>query len=126
MRHDIDLLQGSWSITSLAMDGQEMSADMYANSGIVVQENRFASIGMGAEYEGTLELDPSTDPRHLDMRFDVGPEQGNVNLCIYEIVGDVWRLCVATKGSVRPSIFVSTAGSGFAVEVLRRVERLIR
>jgi uncharacterized protein (TIGR03067 family) len=123
MREDIDLLQGSWSISSLTMDGLEVSADVFASGNIVVKGNRFTSIGMGAEYEGTLELDPSTNPRQLNMRFDIGPEQCNVNLCIYEIVGDVWRLCVATRGPVRPSTFVSTSGSGFAVEVLRRVER---
>jgi uncharacterized protein (TIGR03067 family) len=124
MRQDIDLLQGSWSITSLAMDGQEMSSDMFASGGIVVKGNRFTSIGMGAEYEGTLELDPSTNPRQLNMRFDLGPEKGNVNLCIYEIVGDDWKMCIATRGSLRPSTFISTPGSGFAVEVLQRVNRL--
>jgi uncharacterized protein (TIGR03067 family) len=124
MRQDIDLLQGSWSITSLVMEGQEMPANLFANASIEVKGSRFTSIGMGAEYEGTLELDPSTNPRQLNMRFDIGPEKGNVNLCIYEIGGDDWKVCIATKGSLRPSTFVSTPGSGFAVEVLQRVNRL--
>jgi hypothetical protein len=47
MREDIDLLQGSWCISSLAMDGLEISADVFANGGIVVKGNRFTSIGMG-------------------------------------------------------------------------------
>jgi uncharacterized protein (TIGR03067 family) len=120
MHTDIELLQGSWSITSLAIDGQEMRASMFAKAGIVVNANRFTSIGMGAEYEGTLEIDPSTNPRQLNMQFDVGPGKGNVNPCIYEIVGDVWRLCISTRGTVRPPAFVSTPGSGFAAEVLQR------
>jgi uncharacterized protein (TIGR03067 family) len=89
MRTDLELLQGLWSITSLAMDGQEMDASMFANASIVVNANRFTSIGMGAEYEGTLEIDPTTSPRQLNMQFDVGPEKGNVNLCIYEVDGEV-------------------------------------
>ncbi|SRR5258708_5650350 len=105
MRTDLELLQGFWSITSLAMDGQEMHASMFANAGIFVNANRFTSIGIGAEYEGTLEIYPTTSPRQLNMQFDVGLEKGNVNLCNYEIDGEVWRLCIATRGTVRPPAY---------------------
>jgi uncharacterized protein (TIGR03067 family) len=120
MPQDLDLLQGSWSITSLLMEGQELPAAMFRNSFIVVKGNRFTSLGMGTEYGGTLELDSSTNPCQLNMRFDVGPEKGNVNFCIYELASDVWKLCIATRGPVRPSTFASTPGSGFVLETLQR------
>ena len=119
---DIDILQGTWFIESLSMEGQDLPAAMFANARIVVEADRFTSLGMGAQYEGTLELVTSTNPRQLNMNFDVGPEKGNVNLCIYEIAGDLWKLCIATRGSVRPSTFLSAPGSGIALEVLRRVK----
>ena len=75
---------------------------------------------MGAVYKGTLRLDTSTNPRQLDMKFDAGPEKGNTNLGIYKLSGDTWKLCLATRGKVRPAKFASTAGSGFAVETLTR------
>ena len=75
---------------------------------------------MGATYQGTLEIDESTSPRQLNMRFDAGPEEGNTNLCIYELDGDIWKICIATRGTVRPSSFASTPGSGFAFETLTR------
>jgi uncharacterized protein (TIGR03067 family) len=117
---DLDLLQGSWSVTALEVDGQEMPAAMLASARIVVQRNRFTSAGMGPEYAGTLELDESASPARLDMTFDAGPEKGNVNLGIYVLLGDTWKICLATRGAVRPSTFASTAGSGFAVETLVR------
>ncbi len=120
MPQDIDLLQGSWGIKSLTMEGQDLPAIMFANASIVVNGNRFTSLGMGTQYEGTLRLDPSTTPRQLNMNFDVGPERGNVNLCIYELAGDVWKLCIATRGSVRPTAFISTPGTGIAQQVLQR------
>jgi len=43
MPQDIDLLQGSWSIKSLALEGQEMPAAMFVNASMVVQGNRFTS-----------------------------------------------------------------------------------
>jgi len=76
---------------------------------------------MGEEYGGTLELEPPTIPRRLNIVVDVGPEKGNVNLCIYEIAQDVWKICIATTGSVPPATLASTPGSGFAMEVLQRV-----
>jgi uncharacterized protein (TIGR03067 family) len=122
MPQDIDLLQGSWSITSLLMEGQELPASMFANASIVVKGNRFTSLGMGTEYAGTLTIDSSTIPHQLDMNFDVGPEKGNVNLCVYELAGDIWKLCIATRGSVRPPTFISMPGSGIALETLQRVK----
>ncbi len=120
MPHDIDLLQGSWSIKALMLEGQAMPSVMFANASIVVQANRFVSLGMGTPYEGTLELDSSTNPHQLNMNFDVGPEKGNVNLCIYELAGDVWKLCIATRGSTRPTAFLSTPGTDIAVQMIQR------
>jgi uncharacterized protein (TIGR03067 family) len=122
MPRDIDLLQGSWLVTSLELDGQAMPANIFASARLVIKGHRFTSVGMGAEYEGTLEVDESTTPRQIDMQFDAGPEKGNVNLSIYELSGDIWKICVATRGSLRPSIFESTPGSSFAVEVLKRMD----
>ncbi len=120
MLQDIDLLQGSWSIKSLTMEGQDLPATMFANASIGIQANRFISLGMGTPYEGTFELNPSTNPRQLNMNFDVGSEKGNVNLCIYELAGDIWKLCIATRGSLRPAAFLSTPGTGIALQVLQR------
>src|SRR5438067_1527262 len=117
---DLDLLQGSWRIATMEVDGREMPAQMLAGSSIVVKGSRFTSTGMDAVYEGELVLDPSAMPRRLDMRFDAGPEKGNTNLGIYELNGDNWRLCLAMRGSVRPVSFATQAGSGFALETLTR------
>ena len=77
---------------------------------------------MGFVYEGRLELDESRKPRQFDLKFDAGPEAGNTNPGIYELAGDTWTICLATRGSVRPGVFASTPGSGFAVETLVRGE----
>jgi uncharacterized protein (TIGR03067 family) len=97
-----------------------MPAGMLADARIAIAGSRFTSTGMGATYEGILELDTSASPPRLDMKFDAGPEKGNTNLGIYQLDGDTWKLCLATRGTVRPASFASTPGSGFAVETLVR------
>jgi uncharacterized protein (TIGR03067 family) len=121
MPQDLDLLQGSWAIAALEVDGQQVPAAMLRDARVVVAGSRFTSSGMGAIYEGVLELDATKTPPRLDMKFDAGPEKGNTNPGIYQLDGDTWKLCLATRGAVRPVSFASTPGSGFAVERLVRV-----
>ena len=120
MPQDLELLQGTWTVATLEVDGQPMPAAMLRDARIVIDGSRFTSMGMGAIYEGTVELDASTTPARLDMKFDAGPEKGNTNLGIYQLDGDSWKLCLATRGAVRPASFTSTAGSGLAVQTLVR------
>jgi uncharacterized protein (TIGR03067 family) len=125
MNDDLELLQGAWSISRLEVDGQTMPESMLASAKIAIKGNRFASTGMGVLYKGTLKLDTSTNPRQLDMKFDAGPEKGNLNLGIYRLDGDTWHLCLATRGTVRPTTFASVPGTGFALETLIRGSRKI-
>jgi uncharacterized protein (TIGR03067 family) len=120
MQKDLDLLQGSWNVSELQMEGQTISGGMLANARVVITGNRFESTGMGAVYEGTVTLNSSATPRQLDMMFDAGPEKGNTNCGIYELVGDTWKICLATRGKVRPTSFAASAGSGFVFETLTR------
>lgn len=120
MRHDLDRLQGSWTVTALELDGQKTPASTLPNARIVIKGKRFTSTGMGAVYKGIVELDASKSPGHINMKFDAGPEKGNTNLGIYQLDGDHLKICLATRGNVRPSAFASSPGSGFAVETFAR------
>ncbi len=122
MTKDLERLQGTWSVKSLEVEGQKMPPSMLADAQIVIKGKRFSSTGMGAVYEGTLTINSSADPPHLDMKFDAGPEKGNTNPGIYKFEGEDWKLCLATRGAIRPARFASVPGSGFAVEVLTRAK----
>src|SRR5262249_27872940 len=112
-------LQGTWSVTSLEVDGQNM-AGMLDGARVVVKGDRFTSTGMGAEYQGVVSLDETKKPQCLDMKFDTGPEKGNTNLGIYKLEGDTCTPGSATRGRVRPSKFISMPASGIALETLKR------
>src|SRR5262245_58544697 len=123
MNGDLEKLQGTWNVSALEVEGTSTPDAMLEHAQVTVKGKRFTSTGMGATYEGSLKLDSSANPRQIDMQFDAGPEQGNVNLGIYKLDGDTWKLCLAVRGTVRPKQFVSPAGSGFAVETLTRGKR---
>jgi uncharacterized protein (TIGR03067 family) len=117
---DLDHLQGSWSVVSLEVDGQGMSQDMVSDGRIEVKGDRFRSLNMGAVYEGAIEIDESQKPKSLDLVFTKGPEKGNRNLGIYEIVDGQWKLCLAMRGDARPKKFATNANSGHALQTLQR------
>lgn len=121
MPNDLDLLQGAWCVSSLEVEGVTMPVNVLHEARIVIEGSRFTSTGMGSMYAGTLKLDGTTNPRRIDMTFDVGPESGNTNRGIYELKPGAWKICLATRGDARPLTFATRPGSGYALEVLKRV-----
>lgn len=116
MLKDFAKLQGEWTLASLEMDGEAAPA----GGGIAIDGDRFRAEGMGGGYAGTIELDETARPRHIDLIFTEGPEAGNINRGIYELSGDTFRLCLNMAGKARPRSFSTKAGNGNALEVFRR------
>jgi uncharacterized protein (TIGR03067 family) len=116
MKKDRAKLQGSWTLSTLEVNG----APATPAGGIVIEGERFHVIGMGAEYAGTIELDDTAKPKHLDLVFTEGPETGNRNRGIYELKAETLRICLNMKGNARPSAFTTSSGSGNALEVFHR------
>jgi len=117
---DIKKLQGEWLITSLEMDGQNSPDSVFSDAKIVVKGARFTSVTMGTMYKGNITLDEKKSPKSVDLNFTAGPEKGYRNLGIYELAGDTWKLCLATRGPVRPEKFSTKPGDGVAFEILVR------
>lgn len=116
MTGDLTKLQGSWRITSVEMDGRPMPAQ----GAIVIDGDRFTTTAMGAEYEGTIEIDPGKRPKRFDLVFTTGPENGNRSLGIYRLDGDSWTICLSVTGKTRPTAFATAPGCGYALETLAR------
>jgi uncharacterized protein (TIGR03067 family) len=71
-------------------------------------------------YRGTFKLDLSKKPKEIDVVFTEGPEKGKTSLGIYELEGDVYKVCIGLTGKKRPTEFISKPGSGHVLEVLKR------
>jgi uncharacterized protein (TIGR03067 family) len=120
MPNDLDKLQGTWNVTSLETDGQGMPVTVFKGAKIVVEGNTFTSIGMGAPYEGTVQIDSASKPKAFDLLFTAGHAKGHRNLGIYRLKGGTWTLCIAMRGDKRPNEFATAPGTGFALETLER------
>jgi uncharacterized protein (TIGR03067 family) len=122
MPTDLDKLQGTWNVTSLETDGQKLPATAFNEARIVIEGDKFTSLGMGAEYKGSVKLDPASKPKAFDLLFTAGHAKGHRNLGIYKLAGDKWTICLATRGNKRPGKFATAPATGFALETLERGE----
>jgi uncharacterized protein (TIGR03067 family) len=117
MNTDLEKLQGTWNIVEFELEGRKRPA---GGSKVIVNGDGFTTIAMGAQYEGTVALDTTATPKTFDLHFNQGPEKGNVSLGIYELDGDAWTICLGLTGRSRPLEFATEAGSGHALETLKR------
>jgi len=91
VRPDLELIQGAWR----AVEGRRGARMLIAGSHFT-----FEFVG-GDVYMGTFRLNADADPRHMDMRIDMGPaaHKGRVAHCIYHVDGDTLRWCPAVPGA---------------------------
>ena len=120
MLEELGRLAGTWRFTSLELEGTALPEAAYLGSKIIVEEDSFKTISGGITYSGTVKVDVSTSPKTINLMFTDGPEKGNVSLGIYELKGDDWKICLGLTGKDRPKTFVTTPGSGHALETLKR------
>lgn len=120
VKQEIAKLQGTWTIATLEVEGNKLPEQLLKGAKIEVKGDSFVSTMPGAVYKGTIKIDATASPRTLDLIFTDGPEKGNTSLAIYEVDGDNWKMCLTLTGKVRPREFATKAGSGLALETLKR------
>lgn len=113
-------LEGEWHFERLQVDGQIMPAAALSASRILIDGDRFRTESPEAVYEGVFTIDVEASPAQIDIEFVEGPEAGNWSYGIYTLDGDRLTLCLGLTGAPRPAAFKTTAGSGHALEQLRR------
>lgn len=120
---DLAPFQGRWRIETLEVGGMTMPAGMLAAAEVRVDGDQFLSLGMGAEYRGTMSVEANTaagEPTLIAIAFAAGPETGNINRALVDIAGDRWRMCLDMKGGPAPAAFATSAADGYALQALRR------
>jgi uncharacterized protein (TIGR03067 family) len=120
MGKDAQNLQGTWRFTSLEVDGNAMEPSAVGESAMAIAGDTFEMKSMGFLYKGTFRIDEKSKPKTIDIHFTEGIEKGNNSLGIYQLRKDKWTICLGLTGKPRPSDFVTSPGSGHALETLER------
>ena len=72
----------------------------------------------------TITLDPSKDPKHIDMAFPDGPNAPKIGKGIYKIDGDTFTMCRAfNPGQSRPRDFATQPDTNTFLVVWKKQEK---
>jgi uncharacterized protein (TIGR03067 family) len=115
-------LQGTWEGIRVERDGKIVYRDATASRArvrfvheTVVFEDRDARL------EGTFRLDPSRSPKTFDLTVTDRGLSVTYPAGIYQLNGDIFRLCFSFPSSERPAAFETSPGSGRTLFIYRRV-----
>lgn len=113
-------MQGTWKPTTAELAGKPFPEATLRAMRLTLAGDKYAvTIGEHRD-EGTMKVDPSRDPKAMDVTGTEGPNKGKTFLCIYELSGDTLRVCYDLSGQARPEEFKTKAGTQlFLVEYKR-------
>jgi uncharacterized protein (TIGR03067 family) len=113
--------QGAWQFTAIEQDGIKPGQDKLADGKWVFEADKSTMKFSTSLQESKLTLDPSKDPRQVNLAVTAGPDKGATYRGIYKFVDDELILCFPgnTKAE-RPKEFNGNAGNGQAVCVLKK------
>jgi len=122
---DLRAFKGTWRLSSKEVDGKKFSEEeikdvIATNDGSGTFSVRRGDKTIGA---GAVKLDPTTNPKAVDITYTEGEHKGKTVLGIYEIEGDTFRVCCARPRDARPAEFCAKAGSGRALVVYQREKK---
>jgi uncharacterized protein (TIGR03067 family) len=120
-KKDIALLLGEWSMVSGSADGQPMPEQMVKQMKRVCQGDEATVTMAGQVYiKAKITIDASLQPKTIDYQLTDGFTEGQTQLGIYEVEGDVFKSCFGKPGADRRKDFTSKPGDGRTLSVWKR------
>jgi len=112
-KKDLDKLQGEWTMSALEVEGKQVPPEKIEGTTLTIKGDKYIVTVKDKKHEVTITLDPSKEPKSIDMSFPDGPNAPKVGRGIYKLEGDTFILCraQATEGE-RPTEFGTMPNSG--------------
>jgi uncharacterized protein (TIGR03067 family) len=117
-KKDLAKLEGTWEASSAIHDGKETDAEALKKLKLTVKDGNYTLDRGKDTLKGTLKVDSSKTPRTIDaVRADGSAIHG-----IYELSGDVFKVCFAGPKKDRPTEFTAKEGTGNQMTVWKRAK----
>ena len=117
---DREAIQGLWKPVTAELSGQPMPDTVLQIISLKLDHGNY-EVNVGeAPDRGTYTLDPGTNPKAITVIGTEGPNQGRTFPAIYELDGDMLRICYDLSGGRRPAEFKSLAGTKLYLVTYKR------
>jgi uncharacterized protein (TIGR03067 family) len=117
---ELKALQGKWQIQTEVRFNEER--DRSADPDGVLEFNGHKIRAEGKEAGEVAALDPSTDPKCIDLKIDAGPAKGLVLEAIFKIDGDNLTISVCLMEKKRPTNFDKPTDAAVILVTLKRIK----
>jgi uncharacterized protein (TIGR03067 family) len=119
-KKDLKRLTGTWAVESAIKGGKALPEDEIAKVRFKFDGEKVTFKEGDKEEEGTIKIDPSKKPKHIDVTL-----KGKTHEGIYRFLkGGKLTVCVAVgDGEARPTKFESPEGSKIILVVLKREKK---
>jgi uncharacterized protein (TIGR03067 family) len=104
-------LNGTWKMEKMEINGQDMPESVYKEFKLVLQDGKYDVQARGTKDSGTVQVDAGKKPKTMEIHGKEGPNQGKTMRCIYELKGDVLKICYDLGGKEFPKEFSAPANS---------------
>src|SRR5947209_7603238 len=83
-------LAGTWKVDSATFNGNDATST-FKTAVLTIEEGKYKLVFGGTD-AGTLEIDPTKEPKAMTIVGTDGPNKGKTILAIYEIDADTMKL----------------------------------
>jgi uncharacterized protein (TIGR03067 family) len=120
-KDDKKAFEGTWSLVSVEINMQPLEMDKLKGAKLVIKGASYSFMLGKTRLELTYEINPTKEPKHLDLTIVQGLEKGQTYHAIYKLEGNRLTICRHTEpGKARPSTFATEPASGLMLTVWQR------
>ena len=120
-KKEMKKLEGTWATVSIEAAGQKVTDEDKIKTRKLTTKGDKYTMKVGDEtVQGTVEINPSKNPKTIDIKPDTGSNKGKTLLGIYELDGDNLKICLALPGKDRPTAFATAAENRQQLVVYKR------
>jgi uncharacterized protein (TIGR03067 family) len=119
-KKEYERFEGAWKMIAMEAEGMKVPEETFKNTKLILKGDKFTFTDGSATYKGTYKVDVSKKPKTIDITFEEGPEKRNTVWGIYELEGDVYKVCLVEGNKKRPTEFTAKPGTGQILEILHR------
>lgn len=111
-------LRGTWRPVSMQQDGKFLPHERIGKIRLTIQDDLSFTFSSGKNsHSGVYRIDPTKDPKQLDIVVETGGEKGKIYLVIYKLEAGRMIQCMEVSNRNRPQDFTGGAGSGNLLEI---------
>jgi uncharacterized protein (TIGR03067 family) len=120
-KKELENLQGHWVMTSLEINGERIAAERFQNSRLEIKGDHYTiNTGKGT-HEAIITIDPTKNPKTIDMKLADGDNKGETAEGIYKLEGDTLTICrPRLPPRPRPTEFSTKPGTDCFLVVWKR------